>query len=395
MPEEYDRLKRELAGELERILSYWCKHSPDHQYGGFHGRINHYNEVIEKAPKGIILNTRILWSFAAAYNHLKIDRYKFLANRAYDYLTDYFTDREDGGVYWEVTHTGKPINTRKQIYAQAFAIYALSEYYTASGNEDALKLAIRIFELIEEKAKDEEKGGYLEAFSVDWKLLEDMRLSEKDLNSSKTMNTHLHVLEAYTRLYRIYPDATLRKSLSTLVRLFLNTFLDQTNHIQLFFDSDWNRESHVVSFGHDIEAIWLISEAAELLNEQTLRDQSREVSISIADTFLAEALDGDGAVMNEKDQYSGKLDTDRHWWPQVEALIGLDHAYQLTRDLKYLEASLKIWDFTKKHLIDHKHGEWHFRVDDQGKPYEEEDKVSMWKAPYHTSRACIKLNSQP
>ena len=394
MLETYNILKSELHSELKNILNYWTNNTLDQENGGFLGQINHYNKVIDNANKGIILNSRILWSFSAASNHLNSNEHKSICDRAYLYLKTFFNDEKHKGVFWELDYQGKPVNKRKQVYAQAFSIYALSEYYIFSKNEDAKNWAIELFNQIEKHAKDNKNIGYFEAFNEDWSPIEDMRLSDKDMNASKTMNTHLHILEAYTTLLKIYDSEALRESLKMLVDVFLEKFLNKNNHYELFFDDNWNLLSNSISYGHDIETAWLVIEAAKLLNDKALLKKTENVALKVANTFLEEALDKDCAVINEKNLTTNHIDTDRHWWPQVEALIGLKYAYNLNKDEKYLTTSIKIWDFTKKHLIDHKNGEWYFRVDKNGDPYTEEDKVSMWKAPYHTTRACIILNNK-
>ena len=392
MINEYKKLKKELNVELKNILSYWIENTIDKEFGGFLGKRDHFNKVVEKASKGVILNTRILWSFSAATNHLKTDTYKDVCDRSFKYLKDFFNDKINKGVYWEVDYLGNPINKRKQVYAQSFTIYALSEYYLFSKNEEAKTWAIELFNQLEKYAKDSVNEGYFEAFNEDWSPIEDMRLSDKDMNASKTMNTHLHVLEAYTSLLKIYDNNELKASLKMLVKVFLEKFLNTKNHYELFFDDNWNLLSNSVSYGHDIEAAWLVIDAAKLIDDSELLHLSEEVAVKVADTFLLEAIDKEGAVINEKNLTTNHIDTDRHWWPQVEALVGLKYANDLKSDEKYISSSLKIWDFTKKNLIDHKNGEWFFRVDEKGNVYKSEDKVSMWKAPYHTSRACIILN---
>lgn len=392
MIKAYEQLKSELKVELITILNYWKNNCIDHEFGGFVGKIDHFNTVVPKSNKGIILNTRILWSFSAASNHLKTTEYNDICDRAYHYLKGFFKDETHKGVYWELDYKGAPINKRKQIYAQAFTIYALAEYYMFSKNEEAKNWAIEIFESLEFFAKDTMNMGYFEAFNEDWSAIADMRLSDKDMNASKTMNTHLHVLEAYTLLLKIYDNDRLRASLKMLVEVFFENFLNAKNHYELFFDSQWNVLSNTVSYGHDIEAAWLVIEAAKLLNDEVLLNKANEIAVKVADTFLKEGIDEDGAVLNEKNLITNHVDTDRHWWPQVEALVGLKYVYHISKEDKYITHSLTIWEFIKKYLIDYQNGEWHFRVDKNGKVYTQEDKVSMWKAPYHTSRACILLN---
>jgi len=391
MIDSYNQLKSELNSELKNILNYWCTNTIDNQYGGFFGKIDHFNKVIPKASKGIILNTRILWSFSAVSNHFKTNEYRDLCDRSYQYLKTYFNDETYKGVYWDLNYLGEPKNKRKQVYAQAFAIYALSEYFIFSKNQEAKNWAVELFEQLEKHAKDNEKVGYFEAFDTNWEPIKDMRLSDKDMNASKTMNTHLHLLEAYTSLLSIYDNNKVRSSLKELVVIFLDKFLNEQNHYDLFFDEDWKKLSNTVSYGHNIETAWLLIEAAKKVGDKDLIEQTQRSALHIANTFLKDAIDADGAVMNEKNLNTGVLDTDRHWWPQVEALIGLNYTYKLNNDPKFIDHSLKIWEFIKKSLIDPINGEWYFRVDKNGKVYTEEDKVSMWKAPYHVTRACIKL----
>lgn len=388
------QFKTELAAELENILDYWRKFSVDEKNGGFVGQRDHYNKEIPEASKGIILNTRILWTFSAVANHRgeKSGELRSLADRAYKYLKRAFQDNIFGGVYWEVDAEGNPLNTRKQIYAQAFAVYALSEYYLLSEVEEAKDWALELFELVEKHAREKEFNGYLEAFQEDWSPIEDMRLSEKDRNSAKTMNTHLHVLEAYTSLYKITKSEAVNKALDNLINLFLEKFYDpEIRHFQLFFDNQWNREGNVVSYGHDIEAIWLLIEAAKASGNEELIKRTKEIAVPVAETFLKEAYISGKGVINEKDLDSGEIDTDRHWWPQAEAMVGLEYAYRISGEEKFRDAIYDIWKFTRKHIIDHEKGEWFFRINENNRPYVQEDKLGMWKCPYHNSRACIVL----
>ena len=390
-----EQLKTELSSELSNILEYWKKYSVDQKNGGFLGQRDFYNKEISGASKGIILNTRILWSFSAAGNFQQNNELKFYADRAYEYLKNHFRDTAFEGVYWELDAEGNPVNKRKQIYAQAFAIYALSEYYILSKEESAKEWALSLFQLIEKHARDREYSGYFEAFQEDWSPIEDMRLSEKDKNSAKTMNTHLHVLESYTTLLKITGDKQVEEALESLTLLFLNKFYDDQNqHFQLFFDVHWHREGNIVSYGHDIEAVWLLFEAAKELKNVALINRTRDLTVAVAKTFLKEAHVPQAGVINEKDLDSGETDTDRHWWPQAEAMVGLDYAYKFSGDEKFRDALLDIWEYTKNHIIDAEKGEWHFRVDENNTPYPQEDKLGMWKCPYHNSRTCIQIIQQ-
>ncbi len=383
-----------VTHELANILNYWTKNSIDQQYGGFVGRINHFNEVVEKSPKGIILNSRILWTFSAASNHYQNDNYLIEANRAYNYLREYFQDGTNKGVFWEVNHLGEPLTKRKQTYAQAFTIYALSEYYKYSKNEEALSWALELFEVLEAKTKDKKLGGYIEAFDKDWKLIEDMRLSNKDLNAPKTMNTHLHILEAYTTLFEVNNNPKVGSALKGLIELFLEKFISENGHFTLFFSKDWKKLSQEASFGHDIETAWLLIHAARTLNDTNYIKKTEALSIKIADTFLKEALDKDFGVLNAINLQTNEIDYDKHWWPQAEAVVGLLYVWQITTEEKYRSTAKQIWNFIRNKIIDNTKGEWFFRVNREGIPYPDENKIGPWKCPYHNSRTCIEIIKQ-
>lgn len=377
--------------ELEKILKYWLTNTIDKDFGGFFGRRDHNNLLIENAPKGIILNTRILWSFSAAGNFYRHSDSLEICHRAYNYLKDKFRDEEYGGVYWMLDYKGIPTNTRKQTYAQAFAIYSLSEYYKYSGDQDALDWALKIFGQIEDVALDSTSGGYIESFTREWKPIADMRLSEKDLNASKTMNTHLHILEAYTTLFEVSKDPIVGRALTDLTNLLLNKFLAENNHFELFFDNDWISLSAEISFGHDIEASWLLIKAALVLGDKGLKKRTEASAVAIADTFIEEAIDSDFGVYNNRDMKTMIMDTDKHWWPQAEAVLGLLYVWQITGKAEYLNVAENIWSFIEKVIVDSTNGEWFFRVNKEGVPYENENKIGPWKCPYHNSRACMEI----
>lgn len=385
----YSEIREELAGN---ILPFWDK-TIDKERGGFYGRILNEGKIIKNALKSAVLNTRILWTYSSVHRQLKEEKYLELAKRAYRYIQQHFKDEENGGIFWLVDALGNPIETKKQIYAQAFCIYALSEYYRVTKDEDALNWAVEIFNLIEKNSFDSKFLGYFEAYDREWNLLEDVRLSDKDKNEVKTMNTHLHLLEGYTNLMRIWESKKLRQQLEQLIEIFLNKIIDpETGHFNLFFDDYWNVRSEEFSYGHDIEGSWLLYEAGEVLGNEELLKQIKRASLRLAEITLMEGTDGDGGLMNEGN-IDGVMDTDKHWWPQAEAMVGFMNAYQITKEKKFFDASHHCWEFTKENIVDRKNGEWFYRVNREGRPYySEEDKVGPWKAPYHNTRACLELS---
>lgn len=391
LTDKLQQYKAQLNTELSRIMAYWIKNTPDEVFGGFAGRIDENEQVVHGAPKGSVLNARILWSFAAAYNLRKTPEYLKYAERAYQYITDHFIDEEYDGVYWTVDYEGNPLDTKKQVYAIAFTIYGLSEYYIASGNENVKALAIRLYNLLVDKSFDSKDTGYFEAFNRKWQPIADLRLSEKDANEKKTMNTHLHVLEAYTNLYRIWQAAELKDQIVKLINNFLDHFIDPvTNHLLLFFDEEWHSKSMLVSYGHDIEATWLLQEGAEVIEDDMLLAKIKRINLKIADATI-KGLDADGGLWYEYEPEDGHLVKQKHWWPQAEAMVGFFNAWQISDDDKYLDISLKNWDFVQKNILDLKNGEWIWGIDEYGQPMPNEDKAGLWKCPYHNSRACIEL----
>jgi mannobiose 2-epimerase len=378
--------------ELTRnILPYWISRMPDDRQGGFFGRIDGHDNVIADAPKGAILNARILWSFSAAYITVKDPVYLELAHRAYDYICRHFFDDRYGGTYWCLTASGEPLETKKQIYSIAFFIYALSWYHMASGDREALDRAVELFNLIEEHSFDTEFNGYLEAFDREWGELADLRLSEKDENEKKTMNTHLHILEAYTSLYRIWPDERLGKQLSNLVHIFTERIVDvETGHLKLFFDEKWKRRSTIVSFGHDIEASWLLHEAASALGEE---ENVKGTVLRVA-AAAHEGLADDGSLYYERDDAKGHFDRDRHWWVQSEAVVGFLNAWQLSGDTTWLELAWGAFEYIQTRLTDSVNGEWFWSIRTDGSVNRDDDKAGFWKCPYHNSRMCLEILSR-
>lgn len=384
-----DTYRREAAAELEAILAYWMKYTVDKENGGFYGQIDENEQVHAEAPKGSVLNSRILWAFSAAYNATGKKEYLQMADRAFAYITAHFIDREYGGVYWSVDYKGDPLSDRKQIYGLSFCIYGLSEYYKATASKEALELAIALFHEIEKHSYDQEKKGYFEAFARNWQPLADLRLSEKDANEEKTMNTHLHVIEAYGCLYQVWPDAFLKQQIAHLLEVFNAHIIDpQTGHLVLFFTADWERRSGILSYGHDIEAAWLLQEAAEIIGDNKWITLMKAQSVKIANAAMA-GLDADGGLWYEYE--NGHLVQQKHSWPQAEAMVGFLNAWQVTGDEAWFKHSCNSWQFTRQYMKDKVNGEWFWGVTENHTPMPGQDKAGFWKCPYHNSRAMLEI----
>ncbi len=279
--------KLAFAGELtynltSNILPYWLSKMTAPE-GGYYGRRDGNDMLHADEPRGAILNARILWTLSAAARFTGDPQYAEAAARQMRYVADTFIDREYGGVFWAVNPDGTPSADKKQFYAIAFTIYGLAEYVRLCGDKEALELAVELFRCIEKHSRDNVRGGYFEASARDWSPLADVRLSDKDENASKTMNTHLHILEGYANLLRVWPTEECREATASLLRLFNDVIVDsQTHNLGLFFDDDFRRLDAEISYGHDIEASWLMFEAAEVIGDAALLAKTADVTRHVA-----------------------------------------------------------------------------------------------------------------
>lgn len=385
--------KEEFISELRSgILPFWMGKMADGG-GSFHGRMTGTGELEPQAPKGAIMYGRILWTFAAAYRVFGDKEYLATADAAKNYLISKFYDRLYGGVYWSLDANGNPLDTKKQFYALGFAIYGLSEYHRATGDVQALEYAIKLFESIEEHSFDRLRNGYIEAATRDWQEIGDQRLSAKDANEKKSMNTHLHILEPYTNLYRVWKDKRLERQLRNLIGIFLDKIESpQTHHLGLFFDEEWNEKSTgTYSYGHDIEASWLILEAVMELGDPALTEKAKSHCADIA----AAAMQGympDGSMIYEH-HADGGLDKERHWWVQAETVVGLLWMWKYHGDQSALDKAEKTWEYIKTQMIDRREGEWFWSVMPDGSINRRDDKAGFWKCPYHNGRMCLEAIS--
>lgn len=385
--------KKEMQDVLTgNILPFWIDKMVDHENGGFYGRIDGHGNLHADAEKGGILNARILWTFSAAYRVLGKSEYLEMATRAKDYIIANFIDREYGGTYWSLDYKGNPKDTKKQFYAIGFMIYGLSEYVRATGDKEALDYAIQLFECIEEHSLDVIYNGYIEACTREWGEIADMRLSDLDANYPKSQNTHLHIIEPYANLYRVWKDERLEKALRNMINIFTDKILNpETNHLDLFFEKDWTRGAgHLESYGHDIECSWLMHEAALVLGDAEVLKKVEEI-VPLVAKASEKGLNPDGSMIHEANLDTRHVDDDLHWWVQAEAVVGFYNIYQHFGDESALDKSLQCWQYIKDNLIDYEGGEWYWSRRPDGTLNLDDDKAGFWKCPYHNGRMCLEI----
>jgi mannobiose 2-epimerase len=375
----------------ENIMPFWMRRCLDSAGNGFIGRMSNDLVVDTEAPKGLILNTRLLWSFSAFHRFTKHPESLKMAHFTYDYIRQYFWDAEHGGSFWMLRPDGSPLVTSKKIYGQAFLIYAMAEYYLCTGNTEALNIAQTTFNLIDQYALDRDYSGYFEVCNRDWSLADDQRLGDEDMNEKKSMNNHLHLMEAFSTLYRAWNHPMIAQRLQMVITLFCDTILNaDSGHLVLFFDQGWNRKSQTVSFGHDIEASWLLCEAAEALGDPAVKEKAESAAMKIAQVTCDSAINPRGGLFYEIDE-DGRLNANREYWCQAEAAVGFLNAYQVTRNTPFLDAAVGIWTYIRNHQTDKEYGEWFERIGADNTPVFGQPKVSEWKDPYHNGRCCMEL----
>lgn len=430
----YQSVKDEL---FNSILPYWEKYARDPVNKGFYGQIDNDNNLNTTCERSIVMTSRFLWTYSAVARLSKNPEYLKMADFAYQVILTKYWDKKHGGVYWSVMPNGKPKVSKKQIYGEAFCCYGLSEYAAAlkelrenvggeslplssasklssatpsAGDapatppvrsEEAMNYALDLFSFLEKYARDYDDGGYVEARAKNWKVTKDMILSEKDMNCPKSMNTNLHVMEAYTNLYRTLPvvfsdigpvQKEVGESLADLVRVTVQFILQPNAHLGMFFDMNWNLLADEISYGHDIEASWLLWEAACELNDEELKSEIKDTVIRVAQVALEEGFDHQNGCIENFLKENGTLrDRRRVWWNQAEAINGFYNAWEMTGDEKYAKACEQTWTWIQNHQKDKVNGEWWAELDESGTPILSENKGGNWKTSYHNGRTCMEV----
>ena len=381
-------LEEVQAHLLNDIIPFW-KNLRDDEFGGYYGYMDYDLKVDKKAVKGCILNSRITWFFANAYTLLKDESLLEEAKHGFAFMKEHCMDKENGGIFWSMKYDGTPEDTTKHTYNQAFSIYALSSYYEATHDEEALAMAKELFHIIETKCTDE--IGYKEAFDKEFHEVENDKLSENGVIAEKTMNTLLHVFEAYTELYRVAKLPEVKERLEWIMDTFADKVYNPKLHRQeVFFDRNMNTILDLHSYGHDIETAWLMDRGVEVLGEKKYEEKMTPITKDLTAEIYKVAFDGH-SLANECEK--GVVNVHRIWWVQAETVIGFLNGWQKDPSrTEYLDAAKSEWQFIKDHVMDKRQGsEWFWEVDQSGKPYEGRPIVEPWKCPYHNGRMCFEV----
>ena len=377
----------EVLSQLEKkILPFWMGLKDD-SYGGFYGYMDNNLILNRTADKGCILNSRILWTFSTAAADLKSVELRGYADHAYEFFRR-FMDPVNGGVYWSATYDGKLADSTKHTYCQAFAIYGLAAYYRLTGKQEALDRAMNLFRIIESRCKDEQ--GYLEALKSDFSPESNEKLSENGIMASRTMNTLLHVVEAYTELYRVWPDAQVMVAAVEGLNQFLEKIYNpEKRRMEVFFDGDFRPILDMQSYGHDIEGSWLIWDAAETFLRGEGREYWHRMCLDLLESATERAFTDHGLAY---EIVNGEKNTTRAWWPQAEAMLGFAFGWHETGDAAWLERMRTQWAYITRVTVDPREGsEWFNELREDGTLVSEKPMVEEWKCPYHNGRMCLRL----
>lgn len=378
------------------LIPFWSQ-LKDEEFGGFYGYVKGDGTVLKEEVKGVILNSRILWFFSQAYIQLKDEKLLEMAKHAYKFLVEKCIDTSYGGVFWSLNYKGEVEDDIKHCYNQAFAIYALSTYYEASGDKNALDYAYDIYRIIEEKCHDD--GGYLEAFYRDFTKADNDKLSENGIMADRTMNTLLHVFEAYTQLYKVDHNDSVGNCLKAILDSFKDKIYNAEKEMcEVFFDNDYNSLIDLDSYGHDIEASWLINRACDVLDDAEYSEKMLPIIVGLADGCYKNSMDESVskisdmlAAMNMEIE-NGVINKTKVWWIQAEAVTGYYNAYEQNPEkVEYKDISEKVWNFINKYFVDEKHGEWVENIEDLNNIDYTQALVQPWKCPYHNGRMCLEM----
>ncbi len=370
-------LREEMIAVLSEVMNFWSEKTVDFNYGGFYGKLDFYGNPIANSNKGIILNARLLWSFAKVANHTKSNGFSDVLQRSYAYVEQYFFDEKYNGVFWELDYQGNVIHAEKKAIAQAYTLLGLSEYYLVTKEEKIKNKCIELFLCIEDNFYNKESNFYYNELTHE--------LNPIDFES-KNLGTHLHLLEAYTNLYQFYKTNQLKDRIQNLFEILISKFLHQNEFCELDFNKNWKSKTENISIGHNAEVPSMLLDFSKLIDEH----QCQEKIIAKLENYCQLSLkliDEVGGLYMFQNVKNKDFTKEFQWWMQTETIIAFQKLFEFTKEEKYLTYRNKLFNFTKQYFIDNENGEWHEKLSADKKTIVV-PKVTMWKSPYHIVRMC-------
>ena len=378
MKQQLTSMKQQLLDELGHVLHIWEDRSWDAQRRIWR-TMGCDNRPLASGRRSGVLISRVLWACSAAKNLTGDAHYAQLAQTAYEDLCANYLDKEFGGVYNDLNADGSVLDDRKVSYNQSYAIYALSEYYRATGCEEALAKAMDIYALIEHSAWDAVRGGYHTVCDRVWRVQPD----------SFTMDTHLHLMEAYTNLHKAKADPAVARSLRQCVEALRSRFLRPSGALYQNLQLTWEPTADTSDrFGDEGECVWMMAEAAAQLGDEAYTAQVMEAVRAMADNIVAVGYDKDHGGVYDRLNADGSMSTDKLWWEESEAATGLLYAYALFGEERFARGALGIWDFMRTYFLN-ADDEWNWKTRADGSFIPITDPASPLKCPYHSARIAV------
>ncbi len=394
----------------EQLVPFWSERCIDRKNGGYLVDFDKDGIFKNTDEKYLVTQTRVLYGLSLFCKYFKNDaKYKKYAECGYNFLAKYFWDYKNYGWIWKTDNKGTSLDRGKVVYGQSFALYALCEYYLISGNKEILAFAEKTFELLQIHCSDNLYGGYYENFTENWELEEPGYAG----GDRKSLDVHMHLLEAYTKLYECTKKELHRRKLLETIELIFDRMVHKKyfcglNQFNIKFENippiaikrTWNADRktdtakvkdidgiRTTSYGHNLELVWLTLKAFEILKIKPSR--YTPILEELANHSIRYGLDRKYGGMFRDGPYNGKaMVLDKEWWQQSESLVGALYSYELTHDDKFLDAFINIWEFVDSKMINKKAGEWYPLLDRAG-GIKLSDLGNPWKASYHTGRSMV------
>jgi cellobiose epimerase len=368
-----------LDKELRNILNFWYKHVYHDQ--GIAAEVYNCGTINKGANTGSLFLSKIIYGVSAASVHLSDNQYKPLADKAYSDLSTRFKNPK-GGYYWAMNNNGKILHDEINVsYSQAFVVYGLIEYYALTASEPVKEALNEQISFIEKVLVNKEDGSFKDGFTQDWRPL---------ANQTKSLGTHLHMLEAYVKRFEVLKDTSCKAKIENLLELILTHFIDdRTFEVFHQFDNNWQALPNENWLGHNMELSWIICKAAREIRNEILFKRCSQVAVELCNQAIEQGFDTQyGGMFNRFDKKE-LIITDKEWWPQAESVVAFLNAYRITTDKKYLSYAIRLLEYIDNIFSDSIEGEWYDSVTREGSPFLEKPKVHFWKSLFHNVRYCL------